>query len=252
MGGDFIDMVQYSRSEHSWGEMYLQGMIDGYNRERKRILSKRRETVEKEAKEMVLESGLLAIIKEAARKELEEVGNKWKEIVSEKDRRISELQKEVEEEVNGRRRECEEIRRDMTEQRKIMEDMQVQKKRMEEEMNRKIENESEKAETDSRNWRKVEEMVKYERRRNKEEVGKIRIEVEVIKEEKVREKIQKEKEGKEKEKEREEAILKQLEDFVRKNEWEESKMKLWEKYESVRQLLCALRELFQNGYREPG
>ena len=78
------------------------------------------------------------------------------------------------------------------------------------------------------------------------------MEVEEIKEVEVREKIQKEKEEGEKQKEREEAILKQLEDFVRKNEWEESKMKLWEKFESVRQLLCALREYFQSGYWQPG
>ena len=71
------------------------------------------------------------------------------------------------------------------------------------------------------------------------------MEVEDIKEVEVREKIRKEKEEEEKEKEREEAVLKQLEYFVTRNEWEESKMKLWEKYESIRQCLC---ELSQRGY----
>ena len=40
-------------------------------------------------------------------------------------------------------------------------------------MNRKIENERKQTDTDSSIWSKLEEIVRYERRRNKEDVGKI-------------------------------------------------------------------------------
>ena len=70
---------------------------------------------------------------------------------------------------------------------------------MEEEMNRKIEDERKKTETDSKNWRKVEEIVRFERRRTIDEVGRIWLEIEGIKEEREMEKIQNEKDGKEKE-----------------------------------------------------
>ena len=63
--------------------------------------------------------------------------------------------------------------------------MRVCKKRMEEEINRKIENEKKETETDSRNWMKLEEIVIYERRRYKEDVGNIGMELEEIKDAKV-------------------------------------------------------------------
>ena len=96
---------------------------------------------------------------------------------------------------------CDEIRKEMLEQRKIMEEeVGKKRKKMEEEVNKKIENERKKTETDSKNWRKVEEIVRYERRSNKEEVGKIWIELEGVEEMMGRERILKEKERKENEK----------------------------------------------------
>ena len=62
---------------------------------------------------------------------------------------------------------------------------------MEDEKNRKIEKERKKTDTDSKNWRKVEEIVRFERRRTIDEVGRTLLEVEGIKEERVLEKIQK-------------------------------------------------------------
>ena len=87
--------------------MYLRGMIDRYNCKRKRILSKRRDNEKKEAKENVVEIGvgnIFLMIKEAAMKKLKDVTNKWKKIFLEKEKII---QKELEEEINGRREEWE-------------------------------------------------------------------------------------------------------------------------------------------------
>ena len=47
---------------NSWRDLYHWVMIDGYNRKGKSILSKRRETEEKIAKEKVVESGIISII----------------------------------------------------------------------------------------------------------------------------------------------------------------------------------------------
>ena len=75
MRDNFINMVQYSRCDHSWrGGLYLRGMVDGYNREKKRIERKRRESEEKEVERRV--GRKLSVIKEAVVKELEEVTNK--------------------------------------------------------------------------------------------------------------------------------------------------------------------------------
>ena len=200
---------------------------------------------------------ILTMCKEAVRKEVEEVKNKYEEMVSEKDRRINELQRELEEEINGRRKEYEEIRMEIVEQRKLMKSLHMQKEKMKEDMNRKIENERKKTDTDSKNWRKVEEIVRFERRRTIDEVGRIWLEIEGIKEEREMEKIQNEKEGKEKE-EHEKAKQEQLEelrkerskdldDFVRKDEWMESKGKMWEQHLIVRRSLCVLCELWQPG-----
>ena len=124
----------------------------------------------------------------------------------------------------------------------------------------KIVNERKKTDTDSKNWRKVEEIVRFERRRTIDEVGRIWVEVEGIKEERGIEKSQKEKEGKEKE-EHEKTIKEQfdelrkerskdLDDYVRKGEWMESKGKMWEQHLNVRRALCALSELWQPGLAE--
>ena len=98
------------------------------------ILSKRRDTEEEEAREKEIErevSRISSVFKETAKKEIEEVTTKWKEIVSEKDRRITELERGLEEEIN-RRNEREEIRKEILEQKKIMKSLQVQKENMEE------------------------------------------------------------------------------------------------------------------------
>ena len=58
-------------------DLYLRGIIDGYNTEKQRILNKRRENEKKEEKEKM--------IKEEVRKEIEVVTKKWKEIVSERE-----------------------------------------------------------------------------------------------------------------------------------------------------------------------
>jgi len=260
-----IEMVQYSRFDHSWGgDLYLRGMIDGYNREKKRIERKRRESEEKDVERRI--GGILSVIKEAVVKELEEVTNKWKEVVLEKDKIIAVLQKELEEEINGRRSECEEIRKEMIEQRKLIEEeVEKERQKIDEEVNKRIENERNKTEIYAKNWRKVEEIVGYDRRRNKEEVVKIWLEMKGIKEERTREKILKEEEGEKIEKEREITRQKQLEeirkersreleDFVRKGEWMESKGKMWETIQERHRLAEHLFRIilgYLSGPRQP-
>ena len=61
-------------------DLYLRGIIDGYNTEKQRILNKRRENETKEEKEKM--------IKDEVMKEIEVVTNKWKEIVSEREEMI--------------------------------------------------------------------------------------------------------------------------------------------------------------------
>ena len=107
MPGELNEIGRLLRCELRWEDLFLRGMIDGYKRERKRIQSRRTETEKKEAreKEEKREVGkILSMCKEAVRKEVEEVKNKYEEMVSEKDRRINELQRELEEEINGRRK----------------------------------------------------------------------------------------------------------------------------------------------------
>ena len=175
--------------------------------------------------------------------------------MSEKDKIITVLQKELEEEINNRRSECKEIRKEMLEQRKITEEeVEKKMKKKDEEVTKRIDNERKKTEIYAKNWRKVEEILRYEKRRNKEEVGKMWVEMEGIKEVRARDKIQKEEEGKKIEKEREITRQKQLEeirkersremeDFVRKGEWMESKGKMWETIQERHRLAQHLSEL---------
>ena len=154
------------------------------------------------------------------------------------------VQKELDEEKNGRRSELEDIRKEMNDK------LHVQKKVIVEEVDKKIDDEKE-----SKNGRIEGDVARKERKKIKDEVGKIWIALEGIQEIMRKEKLLKEKAREEKEKEWEKVWQKplederkvrsgELEDFVRKTEWNES---MEDAYETIKDLRGAVCEIL-NGY----